>query len=65
MTNEFQFGPPSKLKTIAMHMKAVLESIKGKETQLLTQSGTVRDPFLTPDEQRLVDQGKIQDPEWD
>lgn len=65
MTSEFQFGLPSKLQTIEMHMKAVLESIMGKKTLLPTHSGTVRDPFLTPNEQELVDQGKIQDPEWD
>ena len=65
MTNEFQFEPPSKLRTIVAHMKTVLESISGKGTQSPIPSGSVRDPFLTKKEQMAVNQGKIQDPEWD
>ena len=65
MTNEFQFRPPSKLRTIGIHMKAILDAVRGKGTQLPISPGAVRDPFLTEKEQKAVNQGKIQDPEWD
>lgn len=30
-----------------------------------TEQETIKNPFLTDEEQKLVDEGKIQDPEWD